>query len=148
MGLWGAAPIVGSLVIGTLSDRLGGRAIILWTAYPNALVTLMNYRLLESPVPLGLGFTLFGFLNSTFPALVVALAQESAAPGAVGAASGIVMSLHYVSAVLAPVVTARLLAGGGETLWRMVAVTSIPLIVYASLVAAVRETRERPPGVL
>jgi MFS family permease len=145
MGMWGAAPMVGSLVLGALSDRLGRKQVILWTAYPNALVVVIIYHFLDSAAPLAMGFTLFGFLNATFPALVVALAQESARPEAIGTASGIVMSLHYVSAVLAPLVTARLLASTWDVLWAIIAVTATPLVLYASLVAPIRVARRTQP---
>jgi len=145
MGLWGAAPILGSLVFGVLSDRLGRKRIILWTAYPNALVVVIIYHFLNSSATLAMGFTLFGFLNATFPALVVALAQDSARPEAIGTASGIVMSLHYVSAVLAPLVTATLLASTWDLLWGMIAVTATPLVLYATLIAPVRAPRPIQP---
>ncbi len=139
MGLWGGIQIAGALLLGTLSDRLGRKAIILWTAYPAALAALIVFRYLSAAGALALGFTLLGLLRSTFPTLVVALAQDSADAEAVGAASGIIIAMHYAAAVLAPLLTAQLLTATGDIIWGMVAATSLPLLLYGALVALVRE---------
>jgi MFS family permease len=143
MAAWETARVFGALLLGVASDKLGRKAMILWTAYPGALAAFVVFYFLNSPVSLACGVTIFGLLISSFPALVVALAQDSVEPGALGRASGLIMSTHYVSAVLAPLVTAKLMAGSGNMIWSMVAVTSIPLIVYASLVALARDPRDR-----
>lgn len=142
MAVWETARVFGALTLGTLSDKLGRKSMILWTAGPGALAAFVVFYFLTSQVSLALGVAIFGLLISSFPALVVALAQDSVKPHAIGTASGIIMSTHYVSAVLAPLVTAKLLASTGNMIWSMVAATSVPLIVYASLVAAVRDPRD------
>jgi hypothetical protein len=71
----------------------------------------------------------------------VALAQEAAPAGGPGAASGIIMSLHYTSGVLAPLIAAQLITGTGDIVLAMILVSSVPLILYASLIGAVREHR-------
>lgn len=139
MGLWGGIQIAGALLLGTLSDRTGRKTIILWTAYPAALAALIVHRYLSSVGALALGFTLLGLLRSTFPTLVVALAQDSADADAVGAASGIIIAMHYTAAVLAPLAAAQLLTVTGDIIWGMVVVTSAPLILYGALVTLVHE---------
>ena len=71
--------------------------------------------------------------------LVIALAQDSASVGSVGTASGVVMSLHYVSAVVAPLVAAQLIASTGDMILSMILTSSVPLVVYGSLIAIVPE---------
>jgi len=143
MGLWGGIQIAGALLLGTLSDRLGRKMVILSTAYPAALAAAGVFLFLNAPATLALGFTLLGFLRSSFPSLVVALAQDSAEPDAVGMASGIIIAMHYAAAVVAPLLTAQLLIATGDIIWGMAAATSIPLLLYGSLVTRVHE-RPRP----
>jgi hypothetical protein len=88
-----------------------------------------------------LGVLVFGNLKATVPALVVALAQEAAPAGSPGTASGIIMSLHYTSGVLAPLIAAQLISGTGDIVLAMILVCSLPLVCYASLIGAVRERR-------
>lgn len=143
MGLWGITPMIGSLTLGILSDRFGRRSVILWTAFPAALMGLLVYQILNGAVPLALGLMAFGALKSSAPALVVALAQDSVAEQSVGAASGVVMSMHYVGAVVAPLIAARLIAGTGDLILTMILISSVPLVAFGSLVAAVKE-KNRP----
>jgi hypothetical protein len=86
-----------------------------------------------------LGIFAFGTLKASVPALVVALAQEAAPLGSAGAAAGIIMSLHYTSGVVAPLIAARLIAGTGDIILALILVSSIPLVLYGSLIGAVRE---------
>jgi len=76
---------------------------------------------------------------AAFPALVVALAQETAPPGNAGSAAGIVMSLHYFAGVVAPLIAARIIASTGDIVLAMILMTSLPLILYGCLIGAVRE---------
>ena len=139
MGLWGVTPMIGAILLGWLSDRFGRRAVILWSAFPGALAAFIVYRMLFSPTSLALGLVLFGTLKASVPTLVIALAQDFASVGSVGTASGVVMSLHYVSAVVAPLVAAQLIASTGDMILSMILTSSIPLMIYGSLIAAVRE---------
>ncbi|MGH7771164.1 MAG: MFS transporter [Candidatus Binatia bacterium] len=139
MGLWGLTPMIGALLLGPLSDRFGRKGVILWSAYPGALAAFVVYYLLISPGALALGLFLFGTLKASVPTLIVALAQESASADASGAASGVVMSMHYVAAVVAPLVAAHLIASTGNMILTMILTSSLPLVVYGGLIAAVRE---------
>jgi hypothetical protein len=49
------------------------------------------------------------------------------------------MSLHYTSGVLAPLIAAKLISGTGDILLTMILVSSVPLVVYGSLVGVVGE---------
>lgn len=139
MGAWGLTPMIGALVLGALSDRFGRKAVILWTAFPGALAAFVVYHLLTSPGTLAVGLVLFGILKASVPTLIVALAQDSASAEGVGTASGVVMSMHYVAAVAAPLISAHLIASTGDMILTMILTSSIPLIVYGGLIAAVRE---------
>jgi MFS family permease len=139
MAVWGLTPMIGALLLGALSDRFGRKVVILWSAYPGALVSFVVYYWLMSPGSLALGLFLFGILKATVPSLVVALAQDSVPVDTIGTASGAIMSMHYVSAVTAPLVAARLIAGTGDMLLSMVMTSSVPFIIYGSLIGAVQE---------
>lgn len=139
MGLWGLSPMIGALLLGALSDRFGRKRVILCTACSGAAASFIVYGILTSPLSLALGLFLFGTLKSSAPTLIVALAQESSSTETAGAASGVVMSMHYVAGVIAPLVAGQLIASTGNMILTMILTSSLPLLVYAGLISAVRE---------
>lgn len=142
MGLWGLTPMMGALALGPLSDSWGRRRVILLSAFPAAVAAFVTYHWLASPLALAIGLVVFGVLKASVPTLIVPLAQESAPPGAAGAAAGVIMSMHYVSAVVAPLVTAALITRTGNMIVAMILTSVVPLIIYGGLIASVREQRE------
>ena len=139
MGLWGITPMIGALLLGPLSDKVGRRAVILYSAFPAALAAFISYQWFASPLALAIGLMIFGILKASVPTLIVPLAQESASPDAAGAAAGVIMSMHYVSAVVAPLVTATLITETRNMILAMILTAVIPLIIYGCLIATVRE---------
>lgn len=139
MALWALTPMLGAILLGLLSDRFGRKPVILWSAYPGALAAFTVYYWLASTGSLALGFALFGTLKASAPTLIVALAQESATAETSGTASGVVMSMHYAAAVVAPLIAAHLIATTGDMILAMILTSSAPLIIYGGLVASVRE---------
>ncbi|MEE9550041.1 MAG: MFS transporter [Candidatus Binatia bacterium] len=145
MAVWGATPMIGALLLGALSDRIGRKAVILYTTYPGALAAFVVYYLLVSPGALAVGLLIYGIFKSTVPTLVVALAQDSVSPESVGTATGMVMSMHYVAAFAAPLVAARLITGTGDMILTMTLTSTVPLILYGCLIALVREKKPVKP---
>jgi AAHS family 3-hydroxyphenylpropionic acid transporter len=145
MGFWGITPMIGALLLGPLSDKVGRRAVILYSAFPAALAAFVSYQWLASPLALAIGLMIFGILKASVPTLIVPLAQESASPDAAGAATGVIMSMHYISAVVAPLVTAALITGTGNMILAMILTAVIPLTIYGCLIAMVREKHARKP---
>jgi AAHS family 3-hydroxyphenylpropionic acid transporter len=139
MGLWGLTPMIGALVLGPLSDKLGRKSIIVGTAFPAALAAFVSFYYLQSPAALAAGLVIFGILKASVPTLIVPLAQESASPDAAGAAAGVIMTMHYVSAFTAPLVTAALITGTGNMILALILTSVIPLVIYGCLIATVRE---------
>ena len=139
MGLLSLANMLGSFSLGSLSDKLGRKTVITYSAFPAALAAFIVFYWLESVVALAAGIFIFGSLKASVPALVVALAQEAAPAGSAGAASGIIMSLHYTSGVVAPLIAARFITGTGDIISAMILVCSVPLVLYGSLIASLRE---------
>jgi MFS family permease len=146
MGLWGLTPMAGALILGPLSDRFGRRRVILWSAFPAAVAAFVSYQWLTAVPALACGLVIFGILKGSVPTLIVPLAQESTSPDAAGTAAGVIMSMHYVAAVVAPLVTATLITGTGNMLLAMILTSSIPLAIYGSLIATVREKKRERPG--
>ncbi len=137
MSLLSVANMVGSFSLGSLSDRLGRRWVIMASAFPAALAAFAVFYWFDSVAAIAAGIFIFGALKASVPALIVALAQETAPVGSAGTAAGVIMSLHYTSGVLAPLIAAKLIAATGDILLAMVLVSSVPLILYGSLVGAV-----------
>jgi AAHS family 3-hydroxyphenylpropionic acid transporter len=139
MSLLSIANMVGSFCLGSLSDKLGRRFVIMASAFPAALASFAVFYWLESVVAIAIGIFLFGVFKASVPALIVALAQETAPAGSAGTAAGVIMSLHYTSGVLAPLIAAKLIGATGDILLTMILVSSVPLVIYGSLIGAVRE---------
>ena len=53
------------------------------------------------------------------------------------------MSLHYTSGVVAPLIAAKFIAGTDDIILAMILVSSVPLILYGSLISVVRERTAR-----
>lgn len=141
MAAWGATPILGAMVLGMLSDRLGRKRIILTGAFPGVLVVLAVYGWLIHPLALAAGICLLGLCKSPVPSLVVALAQDSAAQGRVGEASGLIMSMHYVAAQTTPVAMGLLITWLDSMTLAMLLGSALAFAVFGVLVSSVRERK-------
>lgn len=139
MATWGATPIFAAVGLGMLSDRFGRKSVILATAYPGAAVATLIYAGLTTPASLAVGLLFLGICKATVPSLVVAMAQDASAPGQLGAATGLVMSMHYVAAFTAPLIAAQLIAGMGDMVWAMILASALPFVVFGTLIAAVKK---------
>jgi AAHS family benzoate transporter-like MFS transporter len=139
MSILSVANMLGSFCLGNLSDKFGRKRVVALSAFPAALAAFVFFNWLQSPLALAIGIAVFGLVKASVPALVVALAQETVPPGNAGTASGIIMSLHYFSGVVAPLIAAQIIAATGDIVLAMILTTSLPLILYGSLIGAVRE---------
>jgi MFS family permease len=145
MGILSLANMIGSFSLGSLSDRFGRKRVIFLSAIPASIAAFVVFYWLSWPVAIGIGIFVFGVFKASVPALVVALAQESAPAGSAGTASGIIMALHYSAGVVAPLITARLISDTGDIVSTMILVSSIPLVLYGCLILGARSRR---PAVL
>ncbi len=139
MGVLSIANMIGSFGLGILSDKFGRKRVIVLSALPAAAAAFVVFHWLDSAIALAAGIFVFGVLKASVPALVVALAQETAPAGNAGTAAGMIMSLHYTAGVLAPLLSAQLITGTGDILVAMILVSSLPLVLYGALIGAVRE---------
>jgi AAHS family benzoate transporter-like MFS transporter len=139
MSVLSLANMFGSFCLGALSDKFGRKRVVALSAFPAAAAAFILFYWLQSSLALTIGITVFGIIKASVPALVVALAQEAAPPGNAGTASGIVMSLHYFSGVVAPLLAGQIIAATGNIVLAMIMTTSLPLVVYGCLIGAVRE---------
>ncbi len=139
MSLLSIANMLGSFCLGSLSDKFGRKFVIMMSAFPAAAAAFVVFWWLDAAIAIGVGIFVFGVLKASVPALIIALAQETAPAGSAGTAAGIIMSLHYTSGVVAPLIAAKLISATGDILLAMVLVSSVPLVLYGSLIGAVRE---------
>lgn len=138
MAVLSIANVLGSFFLGSLSDKLGRKPVIMMSAFPAAAAAFIVFYWLDSAVAIALGIFVFGTLKASVPALVVTLAQETAPSNSAGTASGIIMSLHYTAGMAAPLIAARLITGIGDIIVAMIVVSSVPLVLYGCLIGAVR----------
>ena len=138
MGVLSLANMLGSFCLGALSDKLGRRRVIVLSSFPAALAAFVVFYWLQSLLGLVLGMLVFGVLKASVPALVVALAQEASPPASAGTASGIIMALHYTAGVIAPLIAAKLISATADIVWAMILCTTVPLVIYGTLIATVR----------
>ena len=141
MGILSLSNMLGSFCLGFLSDKLGRKRVIALSAFPGAAAAFVLFYWLESPFWIAAGVIVFGTLKASVPALIVALAQEAAPPGNAGTASGIIMALHYTAGVIAPLISAQIIAASGDIITAMILATTVPLILYGLLITAVQERR-------
>ena len=139
MSVLSVANMFGSFCLGNLSDKFGRKRVVALSAFPAAIAAFIVFNWLQNSLALAIGIAIFGLIKASVPALVVALAQESAPPGNAGSASGIIMSLHYFAGVVAPLIAGQIIAATGDIVLAMVLTTSVPLILYGCLIGAVRE---------
>ncbi|HEU4343889.1 MAG TPA: MFS transporter [Candidatus Binatia bacterium] len=146
MSVLSLANMLGSIVLGSLSDKFGRRRVIFLSSLPAAAAAFIVFYSLRSPLAIALGILVFGTFKASVPALVVALAQDAAPEGSAGTASGIIMSLHYTSGVIAPLLAAELITRTGDIVLGMILASSVPLLLYGCLMIAVRERRRFRPA--
>ena len=146
MAAWGAMPMVGAILVGLLTDRLGRRSVMLSIAFPGALAVIGIYTLLYSVTALALGFALLGLIRSPIPSQVVALGQDSAEGRATATASGLVMSGYYAAAVVVPLITGAVIANLRNGVLTMAIVVPVGLLLYGGFIAAVRERSRSHPS--
>jgi MFS family permease len=141
MGLLSIANTLGSFFLGSLSDKLGRKQVIVISAVPAAAAAFVVFYWLDSAFAIAVGIFVFGTFKASVPALVVALAQETAPSHSAGTAAGVIMSLHYTAGMVAPLIAARLITGIGDIVLAMIMVSSVPLVLYGCLIGAVRNPR-------
>ena len=139
MSVLSVANMFGSFCLGNLSDKFGRKRVVALSAFPAAAAAFVLFYWSQTPLALAFGIAVFGLIKASVPALVVALAQETAPPGNAGSASGIIMSLHYFAGVVAPLIAGQIIAATGDIVLAMILTTSVPLIFYGCLIGAVRE---------
>ena len=139
MSLLSVANMLGSFCLGNLSDKFGRKRVIVLSAFPAALAAYILFYWLESSVALAIGMAVFGLIKATVPALVVALAQETAPPSSAGTAAGVIMSLHYFSGVVAPLIAGQIITVTSDIVLAMILTSSVPLVLYGCLIGAVHE---------
>ena len=143
-----AAIYLGGLVfqfpIGWVSDRMDRRQLILGLTAAGALLTLAGAALSEIyAVVLGLGFVIGGVANPLY-SLIIAYTNDFLQPSDMAAASGGLLFINGLGAMLGPVVLGTLMTRfGADAFFGYVAV----LFALIALYALYRMTRRAAPSV-
>jgi AAHS family 3-hydroxyphenylpropionic acid transporter len=141
MGTWSVAYMIGSIVLGHISDRLGRKRTILASALPASIAAFVSFYTVQIPAALAIGIFIFGMFIAPAPSLVIALAQEKIAAASAGTASGIILAAHFGAAIIAPILTARLISVTGNVVFALTLMSTVPWLIFTCLVAAVRDTQ-------
>ncbi len=131
-----AAIYLGGLIfqfpIGWLSDRMDRRRLILWSAIGSAVLAGAGIAFVENPrVIVGLGF-LFGALSNPLYSLAVAYTNDFLDREDMASASGGLLFLNGLGAVLGPIVVGWMMGAAGPAgFWMFLAGLNVLLAVYA-----------------
>jgi len=131
-----AAIYMGGLVfqypIGWLSDRMDRRRLILWSALGCALLAGVGMLFVaDAAVIIALGF-LFGGLSNPLYSLAVAYTNDFLDREDMAAASGGLLFLNGLGAILGPIAIGWMMgAMGGAGFWAFLAALNVALALYA-----------------
>ena len=113
--------------------------MIVSSAFPAAVAAFVVFYWLESALWISLGIFVFGMFKTSVPALIIALAQQIASPGQrrhPPAASSCRCITPRASS--RPLIAAKLITASADIVLAMILTTAVPLIVYGSLIGAMR----------
>ena len=144
MGTWSVSYMIGSIVLGHVSDRVGRKRTILASALPATIAAFVCFYSLETPATLAPGIFIFGMFIAPAPSLVIAFAQEKIPAASAGTASGVILAAHFGAAIIAPVLTARLINATGNIIFALILMSTVPWLIFTCLVAALRDTQRAP----
>ena len=128
VALWVGVPSV--LLLSRLSARLGRRKPFLWG--PTLLLTVASYAVLLVNVPLAWVLMFFAGIGTSIRfATILSLPVEMVEPGQGGAATGLMMSIGYIGALVGPLVGGYIIDKTGSYNWVFISLA----IVSAATVA-------------
>jgi len=114
VALWVGVPSV--LLLSRLSARLGRRKPFLWA--PTVLLTLAAYAVLLVDVRLSWALMFVAGMGTSIRfATILALPVEMVEPGQAGAATGLMMSIGYIGALVGPLAGGYILDATGSYTW-------------------------------
>ena len=138
------AGLLSVLILSEVSTRLGRRKPFLWA--PTLLLILAMYGVLYINVPASWVLVFFSGIATTIRfATILNLPVEMVGPGLGGSASGLVMSIGYIGALVGPLLGGIFLDRTGSYRWIFLsmAIVSVVTLVFAFLVPETLKKKEK-----
>ena len=141
LGIFGILGAVGSVVFGTLSDKLGRKRMVAASGIASGLIAGLFFSAVHSFFILVLLAAALGFCGYAYWSLLISSAQDSVDRKAVGTVTGLVQTSAVVGAIPAPAVVAALIPA-----WKisgaLLISTAIPCFIFGLLVLAISEPKQ------
>lgn len=142
-GLFFFAGILGSLILSSLSDRIGRKVPIILVGFISAVSSYILYLSFHPFDILAILMLVFGFFAAPFWALQTVLAQESVRPELIGTATGMVQGIGYSSAIVAPLIVGQIISTSSVMSMTMILGVSLPYLICGIMILAYRQVRNQ-----
>lgn len=135
-GVFGLVGMVGYIVCGALSDKIGRKTMLVIASISGAIMSFLVLQLTSLPL-LFIAIAIGGILGGAIVPVTLALATDSVPPVLAGAATGIVINVGTISGIISPPLAGQL-AGTSSIHNALIWHWSLPLLLVGLLALLLR----------